>query len=38
MNKKKYYSIFFIALFLSTLPQCELAAQEQQTEDTHAHS
>lgn len=37
MNKKKYYSIFFIALFLSILPQCELAAQEQ-TEDTHAHS
>ena len=38
MNKKKYYSIFFIALFLSILPQCKLAAQEQQTEDTHAHS
>ena len=37
MNKKKYYSIFFIALFLSILPLCELAAQEQ-TEDTHAHS
>lgn len=38
MNKKKYYSIFLIVLFLSILPQCELAAQEQQTEDTHAHS
>ncbi|MBR6884344.1 MAG: hypothetical protein IKN01_01355 [Prevotella sp.] len=38
MNKKKYYSIFFIALFLSILPLCKLAAQEQQTEDTHAHS
>lgn len=38
MNKKKYYSIFFIALFLSILPQCKLAAQEQQTEDTHAHA
>ena len=37
MNKKKYCSIFFIALFLSILPLCELAAQEQ-TEDTHAHS
>lgn len=37
MNKKKYYSIFFIALFLSILPLCKLAAQEQ-TEDTHAHS
>ena len=29
MNKKKYCSIFFIALFLSILPQCKLAAQEQ---------
>ena len=38
MNKKKYCSIFLIALFLSILPQCELAAQEQQTEDTHAHA
>ncbi len=38
MNKKKYCSIFIIALFLSILPQCKLAAQEQQTEDTHAHS
>ena len=37
MNKKKYYSIFFIVLFLSILPLCKLAAQEQ-TEDTHAHS
>lgn len=37
MNKKKYYSIFFIALFLSILPLCKLAAQEQ-TEDTHAHA
>lgn len=38
MNKKKYYSLFLIALFLSILPQCKLAAQEQQTEDTHAHA
>ena len=37
MNKKKYCSIILIALFLSILPPCELAAQEQ-TEDTHAHS
>lgn len=37
MNKKNYYSIFFIALFLSILPLCKLAAQEQ-TEDTHAHA
>lgn len=37
MNKKKYYSIFFIALFLSILPLCKLAAQEQ-AEDTHAHA
>ena len=37
MKKKKYCSIFLIALFLSILPLCKLAAQEQ-TEDTHAHS
>lgn len=36
MNKKKYYSIFFIALFLSILPLCKLAAQE--TKATHAES
>ena len=36
MNKKKYCSIFLIALFLSILPLCKLAAQ--QTEDTHAHA
>ena len=36
MKKKKYCSIFFIALFLSFLPQCKLAAQE--TKATHAES
>ena len=38
MYKKKHYSLSLIILLLSNLFVCRMVAQEQETEDTHAHA